>query len=86
MYFTCNIALVVRMRLNEEAVRPNLLPLLRPRTDRQTYQNLSPVYRELCRRIFWLAYGGDKSMASMDGEAVFISEDECADVALPAEV
>lgn len=52
----------------------------------QTYQNLSPVYRELCRRIFWLSYGGDKSIASMDGEAVLIHEDECADVALPAEV
>lgn len=25
-------------------------------------------------------------MASMDGEAVMIHEDECADVALPAEV
>jgi hypothetical protein len=84
MHFTCNIALVVRMRLNEESVCISPSPV--DSTDVQTYQNLSPVYRELCRRIFWLAYGGDKSMASMDGEAVFISEDECADVALPAEV
>jgi hypothetical protein len=72
------------MRLNEESVCISPSPV--DSTDVQTYQNLSPVYRELCRRIFWLAYGGDKSMASMDGEAVFISEDECADVALPAEV
>jgi len=54
--------------------------------DMQTYQNLSPVYRELCRRIFWLTYGADKSLASMDGEVVMIGEDECHDVALPAEV
>lgn len=82
MHFTCNMALVVRMRLNEESVS-SLSPT---QADQQTYANLSPVYRELCRRIFWLTYGADKSLASMDGEVVMIGEDECHDVALPAEV
>ena len=76
------MALVVRMRLNEESVSVERRCL----AEQQTYQNLSPVYRELCRRIFWLTYGADKSLASMDGEVVMIGEDECHDVALPAEV
>jgi hypothetical protein len=53
-------------------------------TRSQSYQNLNPVERELRKRIFWLMYGGDKTIAAIDGAPVMFHETDCADVTLPS--
>lgn len=63
-----NYLLSIRLRLHEEA----------------SYQNLNPIERELRKRIFWLQYGGDKTLASIEGSPVLFHETDCADVTLPS--
>lgn len=50
------------------------------------YANLPPLERELRRRIYWIAYDGDRSYAAIEGNTTIFTEDECSTVNLPIEV
>ena len=52
----------------------------------KTYHDMNPIDRELRRRMFWLAYGGDRSVAAVEGTPLIFNEGDCADVALPFEM
>ncbi|KAL1407482.1 hypothetical protein Q8F55_006915 [Vanrija albida] len=63
-----NYFLSLRLRLHEES----------------SYQNLNPIERELRKRMFWLQYGGDKTISAIDGSSVIWHESDTADVTLPS--
>ncbi|WWC66444.1 uncharacterized protein I206_100346 [Kwoniella pini CBS 10737] len=54
--------------------------------EEKTYSLLNPMDRILLRRTFWLLYGADVSLASIEACPVFFHEDDCADVASPEEI
>ncbi|KAK6905602.1 hypothetical protein I203_106432 [Kwoniella mangroviensis CBS 8507] len=54
--------------------------------EEKTYALLNPLNRVFLRRAFWLLYGADVSIASLEAIPVFFHEDDCADVAFPEEL
>ncbi|TXT14898.1 uncharacterized protein COLE_01091 [Cutaneotrichosporon oleaginosum] len=63
-----NYLLSLRLRLHEEA----------------GYKNCNPIERELRKRVFWLQYGADKTLAALDLRISIWHEIDCADVTLPS--
>ncbi|EAL22187.1 hypothetical protein CNBC3250 [Cryptococcus deneoformans B-3501A] len=51
-----------------------------------TYATLGNIERVLLRRMFWLMYGGDKTLAFTGAFPVLFHEDDCASVALPDDI
>jgi hypothetical protein len=47
---------------------------------------MNPIDREICRRVFWLCYGGEKSMGVMENQPIVMNQDDYGDVALPMEL
>ncbi|GMK55551.1 hypothetical protein CspeluHIS016_0206070 [Cutaneotrichosporon spelunceum] len=63
-----NFMLSLKLRLHEEA----------------GYKDLNPIERELRKRIFWLQYGADKTLAALDIRICIFHEIDCGDVTLPS--
>lgn len=63
-----NYMFSLKLRLHEEA----------------GYKNCSPIERELRKRVFWLQYGGDKTLAALDIRVSIWHEIDCGDVTLPS--
>ncbi|BEI92936.1 uncharacterized protein CcaverHIS019_0505640 [Cutaneotrichosporon cavernicola] len=63
-----NFLLSLKLRLHEEA----------------GYKDLNPIERELRKRIFWLQYGADKTLAALDMRISIFHEIDCGDVTLPS--
>jgi hypothetical protein len=63
-----NYLLSLRLRLHEEA----------------GYKNCNPIERELRKRVFWLQYGADKTLAALDVRIAIWHEIDCGDVTLPS--
>lgn len=87
-----NIGTLVRLRLHEEAVSPSM----RTRDNRnqkwsnsliliQSYATMPPIEREFRRRLFFLAFSGDRSYCAIDGLSTLFTEEDC-DVQLPSEL
>ncbi|OWZ79736.1 hypothetical protein C366_01792 [Cryptococcus neoformans Tu401-1] len=51
-----------------------------------TYAELGNIEGVLLRRMFWLMYGGDKTLAFTGTFPVLFHEDDCASVALPEDI
>jgi len=51
-------------------------------TDVQSYAAYSPLEREMRRRVFWLVFGGDQTLAVIHAAPVCFHPDE-TDTALP---
>ncbi|KAK8865773.1 hypothetical protein IAR55_000920 [Kwoniella newhampshirensis] len=52
----------------------------------KSYASWNPVQRELHRRIFWLMYGADKTVAAIDNVPTFMHEDYCINISLPSDL
>lgn len=63
-----NYLLSVKLQLHEEA----------------GYKNCNPIERELRKRVFWLQYGADKTLAALDIRIPIWHEIDCGDVTLPS--
>lgn len=53
-------------------------------SSQQSYAALTPIDREIRRRVFWLGIGGDKSAAVLEGISPIASESSVATVKLPS--
>jgi hypothetical protein len=51
----------------------------------QTYATMPPLEKEFRRRLFWLAFSGDRSFCAIDALTTLFTEEEC-DVELPSEL
>jgi hypothetical protein len=76
-----NVGSLGALRLNEEFASPwqyhnEIL------TDKQSYAAYSPLEREMRRRIFWLVFGGDQTLAVIHAAPVCFHPDE-TDTGLP---
>lgn len=77
-----NYFLSLRLRLHEESVSGGCTQ--QQQLNSQAYQSLNPIERELRKRMFWLQYGGDKTISAIDGSSVIWHESDTADVTLPS--
>ncbi|KAK4688912.1 hypothetical protein P7C73_g1194, partial [Tremellales sp. Uapishka_1] len=68
--FGANMAFSLFLRMNNE----------------EGYKGLNPIEQQLRRRIFWLQYGGDRTVGAIDGSPMHWHEDDCADVGLPSPI
>lgn len=56
-------------------------------TEPSAYANLTPLEAELRRRIYWIAYGGDRSWAAIEGSHTVYPEEEInSDLPYPLEI
>ena len=55
-------------------------------TDPSTYSTLSPLEAQLRRRIYWLAYGGDRSWAAIEGTSCIYPEEDVGGMPYPLEI
>jgi len=76
-----NVGSLGALRLNEEFVsaRSSVRCMI---TDRQSYAAYSPLESEMRRRIFWLVFGGDQTLAVIHAAPVCFHPDE-TDTGLP---
>jgi hypothetical protein len=76
-----NVGSLGALRLNEEFVSA-ILYNIGFLTDHQSYAAYSPLEREMRRRIFWLVFGGDQTLAVIHAAPVCFHPDE-TDTGLP---
>lgn len=76
-----NVGSLGALRLNEEFVSL-VLYQCEVSADNQSYTAYSPLEREMRRRIFWLVFGGDQTLAVIHAAPVCFHPDE-TDTALP---
>jgi hypothetical protein len=55
-------------------------------TDANNYTELSPLEGELRRRIYWIAYGGDRSWSAIEGTHCVYPEEDISGMPYPLEI
>jgi hypothetical protein len=76
-----NVGSLGALRLNEEFAS-HIAHCHRNLADTQSYAAYSPLEREMRRRIFWLVFGGDQTLAVIHAAPVCFHPDE-TDTGLP---
>jgi hypothetical protein len=77
-----NVGSLAILRLHEEFVSSGIHTLSAFPLTSQSYASYSPIEREMRRRIFWLVFGGDQTLAVMQSAPVCFHPDEM-DTQLP---
>jgi len=76
-----NVGSLGALRLNEDFVSAQRSVRVKV-TDKQSYAAYSPLEREMRRRVFWLVFGGDQTLAVIHAAPVCFHPDE-TDTGLP---
>lgn len=76
-----NVGSLGALRLNEEFAS-HIAHYHQNLADNQSYAAYSPLEREMRRRIFWLVFGGDQTLAVIHAAPVCFHPDE-TDTGLP---
>ncbi|ADV21200.1 hypothetical protein CNC03930 [Cryptococcus gattii WM276] len=79
--------IIGRIAVAEGLFGQNYVAILTLRAhEERTYAKLGNIERVLLRRMFWLMYGADKTLAFTGAFPAFFHEDDCASVALPEDI